>query len=231
LTTDRRAEKGREMTTFSDNFNGKRGDVIYGTDEDRKSALIKAKSSNFKIMDQYNNAYLPAKKQFKDANLNVYDKTKSKVEQARGQNKDPAQAYLKTLHEHPKSALDINNLGAKYPGKAEPEINVAWSNMIRKACKHGMDFILREDCDAHLHFILDTLSEDNYIKVIMKQREYGYVAYTYSELRYLYKNWERLSQSDRIHFYIKLEEVPAPWLVNAWPKHLPNTANPMKNVD
>lgn len=218
------------MATFIQNWDAKRGDIIYGMDEDRRNYLKRlpgGSTGSWKIMDEFNNALLPGKNQF---GSEKFPKTPNLLELAENKTKlakNPlAETYFQYQKTATKSALNIDQLAKKYDGKEQPGVDPRYSNMIRRACKHGIEFVLREDGISHLHFVLDKIAEDGYLKVKDKIVEHGYTAYTYSELRYIFKNWAKLSATKRIHFYINLEEVPPPWEVAEW--KLKNSANPAK---
>jgi hypothetical protein len=40
-------------------------------------------------------------------------------------------------------ALNLIELGKKYDGKEHPDVDERYSRMIRRACKHGIEFVLR----------------------------------------------------------------------------------------
>ncbi len=219
------------MPKFEENWDASRGDILYGFSEDRDKYTPRVSASasgSWYIMDQYNNAILPGAKQFGNSyskkTPDVATVAGSKVAQLKGHN--PATAYVDYMKSAPKGPFNL--VDAKYPGKAEPSGDSRYSNMIRKACKHGIGFVLRDGAVSHLHFVLDKLSLDGFSKVQTKAIEHGYTAYTYSELRYVYKNWDKLQATGRIHFYIQFEEVPAPWLATPWTLTNSNPHKPPK---
>ncbi|MBI0328665.1 hypothetical protein [Burkholderia plantarii] len=218
--------------TFTENWDAKRGDIIYGVDEDRtkyRGRMPASSNGSWFLMDQFNNNLLPGAKQFGKTG---YPKNPDIATVAQGKvasSKNPAAAdYLKYQKAAAHGALDLSQLDKRYDGKEPANADPRYSLMIRRACKHGIEFVLREEARSHLHFVLDSLASDNFQKVQLKVIEYGYTSYTYSELRYVYRNWDKFSATGRIHFYQNYEEVPAPWTVNAW--HLQNQANPAKRT-
>lgn len=219
------------MAKFEDNWDAKRGDIIYGVDEDRQkysSRVSASASGSWYLMDQYNNNLLPGQKQFGKPGYPKSPDIEKLTTQKAGSSKNPTAAdYLKYQKEAAHSALNLDELGKKYDGKEHPDSDPRYSRMIRRACKHGIEFVLRPESASHLHFVLDSLAKDNFQKVQLKVIEYGYTSYTYSELRFVYRNWEKFSVTGRIHFYINLEEVPPPWETNKEWK-LQNMANPAK---
>jgi hypothetical protein len=215
---------------FEDNWDAKRGDIIYGVDDDRQKyapRVSASASASWYLMDQYNNALLPGQNQFGKGRYPKNPDIEKTAENKVKESKNPtAEDYLKYQKTAAHSALDLSQLGKKYDGKEPSNVDPRYSLMIRRACKHGIEFVLRPESQSHLHFVLDALVDDNFQKVQLKVIEYGYTSYTYSELRYVYRNWEKFEATGRVHFYINFEEVAAPWAVKAW--KLQNEANPAK---
>lgn len=215
---------------FEDNWDAKRGDIIYGVDDDRQKYAPRVSASasgSWYLMDQYNNALLPGQKQFGKGGYQRAPDIEKTAENKVKESKNPAAAdYLNYQKTATHSALALSQLDKRYDGKEPSGVDPRYSLMIRRACKHGIEFVLRPESQSHLHFVLDALANDNFQKVQLKVIEHGYTSYTYSELRYVYRNWEKFEATGRIHFYINFEEVAAPWRVKAW--KLQNEANPTK---
>ena len=93
---------------------------------------------------------------------------------------------------------------------------------IRRACKFGIGMVGEDPQfkDAKIHFILDGL---DMAKIATKDTIDGgwlldkgrkdYVSITTSELRYVYRNWGKLSS--KVNLYVKGNLVEAPW-VSDW---------------
>ena len=89
---------------------------------------------------------------------------------------------------------------------------------IRRGCKFGIEHILNNvvSPDAKIHFLLDRFDRNNgerMVQAITKEaseaRGRTSVAITYSEIRYVYRNWDRLK--GRVLFYHNFEQDDAPW--------------------
>jgi hypothetical protein len=89
----------------------------------------------------------------------------------------------------------------------------------KRGSKLGIEIIARNN-GPHLHFVLDGLE----IEPIVNKSAVGGQSVTASELRYAYRNRDRLE--GKIHFYRDKQEVSAPWVENAalWSGYKPKSA-------
>ncbi|WP_127956806.1 PAAR domain-containing protein [Serratia microhaemolytica] len=86
------------------------------------------------------------------------------------------------------------------------ELGFLPSLMAKRSSKLGLEMTADEQATHKVHFILDRLDLK---KVVSKQGNYGQ-SVTASELRYVYRNYERLL--GRLFFYRNGNNVPPPWL-------------------
>jgi hypothetical protein len=84
---------------------------------------------------------------------------------------------------------------------------------IRRSCKFGIHYFVERN-NAQLHYILDGMDVD----AIVKKKQYtnestgkGKVPICTSEVRYIFRHWERLQKTARLLFYLNFVTVPAPW--------------------
>lgn len=80
---------------------------------------------------------------------------------------------------------------------------------IRRSCKFGIEYVCGTTGPIKIHFILDTIDLKQ-VTTKSKNKE-GVLGITGSELRYLYRNWDELKKKNKVLFYLKEYEVPAPW--------------------
>jgi hypothetical protein len=89
---------------------------------------------------------------------------------------------------------------------------------IRRGCKFGFEYILNSviSPDAKIHFLLDRFDRNNgerMVQAVKKEastaRGRTAVSITYSEIRYVYRNWDRLR--NRVLFYYNFDKDEAPW--------------------
>jgi hypothetical protein len=121
----------------------------------------------------------------------------------------------------------IKALYRRYPPSEVKNIDLAKLNrtgdshnfkMIRRSCKFGIEYVAGLlDGNAKVHFVLDYMPDE--ADILSKKKYNGRVPITVSELRYVFRNWRRLS--GRIVFYKSLREDFAPWESNpqAWRKY------------
>ena len=90
---------------------------------------------------------------------------------------------------------------------------------IRRACKFGISRILENvKHRAEIHFLIDRFVRNNGERMkqaVGKERitlggTQNYYTITYSEIRFVFRNWSSLSS--RVHFYENHVKVDAPWL-------------------
>ena len=124
---------------------------------------------------------------------------------------------------------------------------------IRRGCKFGLQMICRQLNsklpNAKVHFLLDAMDMDSVIdKTPATKQLYGtdyqYVYITYTELRSVYRYWDKFDHN-KIHFYLNGEDVGPPWLndwtdkedvygikrtntADAWGRYIPNRWKKMK---
>lgn len=106
--------------------------------------------------------------------------------------------------------------------------NYAPDLLLKRASKLGIEMAAAESGN-HIHFLLDNLDIP---AIINKKDDKGLFKTTYkgtsitaSELRYAYRNRERLE--GKIHFYKNKETVAAPWQADptAWRRYVPKTGH------
>ncbi len=92
---------------------------------------------------------------------------------------------------------------------------------IRRACKFGIGLVATGDQfqNAFVHFVLDGLNMQEVATNATRQTQAGgllapktYVSITVSELRYVYRNWGKLSA--KVVLYVNLQPVAAPWITD-----------------
>ncbi len=85
--------------------------------------------------------------------------------------------------------------------------------LLKNGCKYGLLWAMESDPDKKIHFVIEGFDLTSCFKK-------SYNAYTNSELRFIYRNWETFKpfyESGRFNFYHKNEEgvyvqVPPPWI-------------------
>ncbi|ROM70500.1 toxin [Pseudomonas brassicacearum] len=89
--------------------------------------------------------------------------------------------------------------------------------LVSRASKSGLLTILDSGQDDTIHFLLDDVDLE---QVTLKTRPSA----TSSELRYLFRNRDRLS--GKVQFYKDQERVDAPWVTNpeAWKRYIPKSS-------
>jgi hypothetical protein len=102
-------------------------------------------------------------------------------------------------------------------GAREPFVNTQVSSKItRRACKFGIEHILQLASNYNepclVHFILDEMVQTEVAAKQVKtngDHQPRIVPITFSELRYVFRNWDRLA--DKVVFYRNQKVCPAPW--------------------
>ncbi len=117
--------------------------------------------------------------------------------------------FLKKLKQSPKFApgLAMSATDDKLNREGWPELkNNRYYLAIRRACKFGIEHVISNTSDAQIHFVLNRFDQGSgWLDVLEKKtmhipsRNRTTMLITYSELRYVYKNWNRFST--RVHFY------------------------------
>jgi len=92
----------------------------------------------------------------------------------------------------------------------------------KRGSKLGIEMTAQNDAIHHLHFVLDGLM---IVDIVEKKAPHG-ISVTASELRYIYRNRDRLQ--GKIHFYMRGERVRAPWDISPllWSKYKPSKPSP-----
>ena len=124
---------------------------------------------------------------------------------------------------------------------------------IRRGCKFGLQMICRQLNatlpNSKVHFLLDAMDMDSVIDNTpatkdMYGQNYQYVYITYTELRSVYRYWDKFDHN-KIHFYLNGEDVGPPWkndwvdkedvvgvqrtnTADAWGRYIPNRWRNMK---
>lgn len=103
---------------------------------------------------------------------------------------------------------------------------------IRRSCKFGIDYAVKSK--AFIHYILDDMDMtivasrallDKTIRPLHGSAiHFKKVSICTTELRYLFRNWERYGRDKQVRFYYNLTEVVPPWTDVYWDKSLPHWA-------
>lgn len=207
------------------NFKPGRGDLIYGMEAGRDFYLknsatlavavlegrwVTANSFNNNSILSFSDYYTP----------NTPDTAQDKQIQALSEHLDrvgkaaEGTPFVTELYKkYPPS--QVKQLDARKLGRNGDSHNF---KMIRRSCKFGLEYVASIlETNAKIHFVLDQMASDS--DVINKKKFDGRVAITISEMRYLFRNWDRLH--NRVIFYKSLREDFAPWETNgeAWRKY------------
>lgn len=210
---------------FSDQFDARRGDLVYGRSDFRSAYLNEARKvfpKEWLIVDDYNNAsILGANAIFVSDPGGVrpiayvaagdFDATTG-VE-----NIHDVKGYLDRLYAHPKynpyrTLAAPEDKIAREHGRS-PEESVEWL-MIRRACKFGIEWIVGNGGGAQIHFVLDGLDMDAITRkeaVKIGQRVEAATPITTSELCSVYRRWARPGFAQRVAFYEAMRECRPPW--------------------
>lgn len=85
---------------------------------------------------------------------------------------------------------------------------------IRRACKFGIEDVFTRRRRATVHYVLDTIVMADVISkktFALYSGDVG-VPITTSELRFLFRNWNRFRAGGKLKFYLDFAEREAPWL-------------------
>jgi Domain of unknown function (DUF4157) len=217
--------------SFKDNWKAERGDILYGFAGPRQQYMTAARSvtsHNYEYtMDDYNNYYgigtgdvfraimgepdTGAKRANMAAELEKrYKSATTPMQKAYYENLMGGRFKPQSVLDRSKESLkqDAADWGAGQSGGADPNlISLQHVKAVRRACKAGIDLVTK--LNGVIHFVLDGFGDINL--AAKKQTTKGtYIPITYSELRYVYRNWDRLK--GKVKFYVGLHEVPAPWI-------------------
>jgi len=89
---------------------------------------------------------------------------------------------------------------------------------IRRSCKFGIDYAIT--LPAYIHYILDGMDMkkvankdlfDKTISVNNQNISFKKMSICTSELRFLFRNWQRIKATNRVLFYWEYKTTPAPW--------------------
>lgn len=177
--------------------------------------------------DYWSNVVKPQKTGFGDAIRN--EETSKSVNLQSGNYTAALDKYYKDIKRHkfsPLSSFDAPR------DKVEAE---GWKNAgeslrkdryylaIRRACKFGIDHVASQSGGALIHFILNRFDQgDGWADVLNKKpinvRGREAVLITYSELRFVYKNWDRFKAKVIFYRFVgtydnptSFPSCPAPW--------------------
>ena len=84
---------------------------------------------------------------------------------------------------------------------------------IRRSCKYGIHFFVEKKA-AQLHYILDGMDIQAIVdrkRMLNSSTKLHKVPICTSEIRYIFRHWNRLAASKRLWFYDKFNKVAAPW--------------------
>lgn len=160
-----------------------------------------------------------------------------------------AQRYLAALNAHGKfkPARSAGDVGANpallaalrkgqstlAPNSPDRALAAAAKELaIRRSCKFGIDYSVKTG--AQIHYILDGLdmkivaAKDLLDKTIRMHHgpdlHFKKVSICTSELRFLFRNWQRLAPTKQVRFYSAFKETLAPWTHIFWAPSLPHWA-------
>jgi insecticidal toxin complex protein TccC len=200
------------------NYQSARGDLIYGLEDPRSDYIRYVKAAYFRdvlelpafTIDSYNQAIFivtfneayktAAKKQL------LTNKVLKKLAKAHSPHYVLWNEYFSIGKENKK--FNIKRIYPRvYPGDKK--------FFVKKGSKLGIE--MAASSQMHIHFTLDELDIES---IVNKSGPRG-ASITASELRYVYRNWNRLA--GKIHFYRKNVEVVAPWIedVSLWKAYKP----------
>lgn len=93
---------------------------------------------------------------------------------------------------------------------------------IRRSCKFGIDYFVIAK-GAQLHYILDGMSVPDIVSKKMYTNEVtkkDKIPICTSEVRYIFRTWNQLKDTGRLHFYKDFQQCLAPWesstYMNTW---------------
>ncbi|MFS2223452.1 RHS repeat-associated core domain-containing protein, partial [Pantoea sp. B65] len=250
-------------TTISENFNARKGDLVYGLDEPRYDYIVSLETRQFKPLDSRENAVAInfyhseiSRKIFAANTAVIPEKFIKKLKKSLDKygKYEKYEKYVKKLTV-PADIKDLVretkwqyplwesffalgdmpeykkfNISAIYQevqqfyGKSRfhkwrvitSPIDIEPLLLWKRGSKLGIA-LAANDAGNKIHFVLDSL---NIEAVVKKKGDFG-ESFTASELRYAYRNREKLA--GKIHFYQNNIEVAAPWITDPalWASYLP----------
>ena len=142
---------------------------------------------------------------------------------------DPGKVGEASRAELAKGDVRLSQQGTQPPGRNE---TAAMILAVRRACKFGIDYVLNRYASAWVHYVLDEIVMDEVVAKTVRPLFTGTtgVPVTTSELRYLFRNWNRLKTAN-IRFYLNGSVVPAPWVSDParWVPYASHRANKYRN--
>ncbi|TCT27460.1 RHS repeat-associated protein, partial [Providencia alcalifaciens] len=232
-------------TTMKDNFIRENGDLVYGLSRERAFYLDDVVGSDhFAVIDYYNNAVQfdvfnnhSAMQNLMNSGKKITVKRLAKVQKKMGPDEGMEERvkransyplwdnYFAVGKSNPKFDISyIYNEVNKYPKKSQYH---EWDNnrlvpklLWKRGSKIGIE-MAASGAGNKIHFVLDKLNIDSVVKKEVNEGQ----SVTASELRYIYRNRERLI--GRVHFYKDNIEVEAPWVTNPqlWSLYRPKVKN------
>jgi hypothetical protein len=116
-----------------------------------------------------------------------------------------------------------DNLDLTLAKTAEKLPGIVTDIAIRRSCKYGIHFFV-EKKSAQLHYILDGMDIAAIVdtkRMLNSSTNLHKVPICTSEIRYIFRHWNRLAATGRLLFYNKFNKVRAPWSNDAhmgtWP--------------
>lgn len=229
------------MATFTENFDYSE-DLVYGVtdqrdlyidrfikdksteddEDDRRPSDVREKywsgltQKSKMFINSYNEPIINTN--FKDAVLSVpasRDFDVKKYQTALGSSPKLSPQSTKTATMKSLSKGDITQANTdKAALSVEKRADLEGLLAIRRACKFGIEDVFKRRKTAKVHYILDTIDMAD---VISKKAFSLYsgdkgVPITTSELRFLFRNWNRFRGSNQLKFYNAYNECDAPWL-------------------
>jgi len=183
-------------------INFEKGDLLYGLQDVRtgvKPILASKVDDAVVIIDSVNNNLLES---LRKNDTSTYTKSSDEF----------IQSYGSYLSDHEKYS----------PSNPQPGKGDHSEYLRRRACKAAIEFAILKR-GKKIHFCLDGVNSFEPMdmgRVIFKSHDlkpdHGFTA---SELRFIYRNWDRLKHA--VKFYRHYEEVPAPWVEspNFWSQY------------
>lgn len=227
------------LVTLNDNISNRRGDLIYGLHSERVKYMggvieliyTNHPSAPFVIMNQYTDriaditeaATRKANPLLSRSELEKVIAPPTKLQELveNGRNHPLWKSYFSIQSTHKKFNIneiyqDVKDHPNKTPYHIWDTTSIAPKLLWKRSSKLGIE-MAASDAGNKIHFVLDGL---DYSAILSKQGYEGQ-SVTSSELRYVYRN--RLRLNEKIHFYEKGEEVPAPWVSNPtqWKAYTP----------
>lgn len=240
------------MATIKDNWDGNRGDMMYGIGEQINIYLEHVYSLTGSKGSVRNQAH--SLKETKYAAINTYNVALSndKFNTNHGtiavtpptSTKQVTQKYLAALNAHKKyapsttsgnvgatpkllTALQKGNDSIAADSSAKGLKAAAKELAIRRSCKFGIEYNVEKG--ARIHYILDGMD----MKKVSEKAKFDKVIHLYggdlvfkkisictSELRYLFRNWQKIKSTGHVLFYWNYTSVKPPWEDAYWASSL-----------